>query len=292
MLKLKLALFVIMFALVASTPYVSSASITQESLDSCIKQIVPYTDWSKVKNPNFSLSLKTSSGGLLHYFGAYHSSDSAHAQFTAIESDWKSTKPTVAFYEGPNRGVGTTREETIQKYGESGFVRYLAAQDKIPTLSLEPSPIDEAAYVLQSFPLEQVKLFYFLRETSRLRERRKLTEPELRVEITKLLERASKIPGFGASISNLEELDAAYRRYWKTPANWWEAPSRWFDPLASSAETGGIFTNEINRAASHYRNIHMYKLLAQAAQKGERVFAVVGRNHVPMQEPALRCALK
>jgi hypothetical protein len=32
--------------------------------------------------------------------------------------------------------------------------------------------------------------------------------------------------------------------------------------------------------------------LAKAALEGKTVFAVVGGNHVPMQEQALRCALK
>jgi hypothetical protein len=35
----------------------------------------------------------------------------------------------------------------------------------------------------------------------------------------------------------------------------------------------------------------MYAVLSEAAQQGERVFAVVGRNHVPMQAEALKCAL-
>ena len=36
----------------------------------------------------------------------------------------------------------------------------------------------------------------------------------------------------------------------------------------------------------------MYKVLTKAVREGNRVFAVVGRNHIPMQEPALRCTLK
>ena len=47
----------------------------------------------------------------------------------------------------------------------------------------------------------------------------------------------------------------------------------------------------INAASSEARNAHMYRVLSRAALSGERVFAVVGRNHVPMQAEALRCAL-
>ena len=72
----------------------------------------------------------------------------------------------------------------------------------------------------------------------------------------------------------------------------WEAPAAWFDPRSSSSKTGGIFTNEVNQRSSGYRDLHMYELLAKAALAGKRVFAIVGRDHVPMQAPALRCALQ
>lgn len=47
----------------------------------------------------------------------------------------------------------------------------------------------------------------------------------------------------------------------------------------------------INAASSEARDVHMYRALARAALSGEKVFAVVGRNHVPMQAEALRCAI-
>lgn len=269
-----------------------AASADANSLTSCSKLLISYTDWPKVKDPSFSLDLSAPSSGRLYYFGAEHSSDPSHAQFAAIEAAWNKLKPTIAFYEGPNRPIAATGEETIKQAGESGFVRFLAARDNVPTFSLEPSPQDEARYVLQNFPVEQVKLFYVLRETARLRERKKMTEPELRAAIAQLLERASKMGLFGDASMTLDELDASYRRYWSDPPNWWQAPQRWFDPLASSKETGGIFTNDINRASSEYRNLHMYNLLAKATTEGKRVFAVVGHNHVPLQAPALRCALQ
>jgi hypothetical protein len=153
------------------------------------------------------------------------------------------------------------------------------------------SPQDEANFIMEKFSAEQVKLFYVLREVSRLRERRNLSVPN-RAAVIKFLKRVPQIEGIGSVVNNIVELDAAYRRYWKSPEHWWDAPEEWFDPLNSSANTGGIFTNEINRMSSEYRNRDMYEVLAKAALEGKRVFAVVGGNHVPMQEPALRCALK
>ena len=64
--------------------------------------------------------------------------------------------------------------------------------------------------------------------------------------------------------------------------------SEWNDAKAKAKNP----TFEINRMSSEFRNRQMYELLARAVNKGERVFAIVGRNHIPMQAPALNCALK
>jgi hypothetical protein len=265
---------------------------TVNSVARCAEKLIPYAEWDRVKNPIRRQDLVTSSKGRLYYFPAGHSTDPADPQFREIEQAWSQVKPTIAFYEGPNRPIAATRDETIRQAGESGFVRFLATRDGIEIARLEPSPQDEANFIMQKFSPEQVKLFYVLREAQRLRERRKMSETELRAAIAQLLERASQIAGIGSVVNTVDELDAAYQRYWKSPAHWWQAPSAWFDPLKTSAQTGGIFTNEINRMSSEYRNRHMYEVLAKAALEGKRVFAVVGGNHVPMQEPALRCVLK
>lgn len=36
----------------------------------------------------------------------------------------------------------------------------------------------------------------------------------------------------------------------------------------------------------------MARLLVETVASGERVIAVVGRNHVPLQAPAIRCGLQ
>ena len=280
----------ILFTSHAPEPQAQSAASNPPAR--CSEKLNPYSEWHKIKTPAFSLDLAAPSEGRLYYFGAQHSSDPADPQFAEIEKVWNKLKPTVAFYEGPNRPIAATRDETIKQAGESGFVRFLAARDGIPIVSLEPSPQDEVNFILKRFSPEQVTLFFVLRETSRLRERRKLSETELRAAVAQLLERASQMKILADPITSLDELDAAYRRYWKNPPHWWQAPSAWFDPLKSSAETGGIFTNEINQMSSGYRDQHMYTVLATAALEGKKVFAVVGRNHVATQADALRCALK
>ena len=194
------------------------ASAAVDPLARCSQSLVPYADWPAVKDPSFSLDLPAGSGARLVYMGARHSTDIADPQFDEIERAWNALKPTVAFYEGPNRPVAATREETIKQTGESGFVRFLAARDGVPFVTLEPSPQDEAAFVLKKFPAEQVELFYVLREAARLRDRRKLAGAELDGAVAKLLERAAAMTG-AAPFTTIDGLDAAYRRYWTEPAD-------------------------------------------------------------------------
>jgi hypothetical protein len=288
MTKQILALFLLTFASVAAIAQQQSSL----GIDArCSQKLVSYVDWPKVQNPKFLLDI-ASPRGRIYYFGAQHSAEPAHSQFAGIEKSWGEVKPTLAFYEGPNRPIAATAEETIKLAGESGFVRFLATRGNIPFRSLEPSPAEEAAYIMKKYSPEQVMLFYVLREVARLRDRRKLSEEELKKAVAQLLGQASNMKGFENVIPTINALEAAYRKYWSVPAHWWQAPAAWFDPLRSSAETGGRFTNEINAMSSEYRNLHMYQVLAKAVVEGNRVFAVVGRNHVPMQERALRCALE
>jgi|ERR1041385_250000 hypothetical protein len=262
-------------------------------VNDCSRQIVAYRDRSKIQSRVFTLDLASPNGGRLLYVGAArHSTDPHDPEFAEFEKAWNDFKPTVAFFEGDSNSVWATREEAIKNSGEPGLIQFLAARDKVPAASLEPSRQDEVNDLLTKFTAEQVKLFYVLRIIAEDRVRNKLSEAELRAEAGGLLDYFSQFKGLEGVIRSTEQLEAAYRRYWTMPRNWWEARADWFNPLKSSSQTGGIFTNEVNQASSSYRDLHMYDVLAKAALEGNRVFAVVGRDHIPMQASALRCALQ
>ncbi|HEU0014988.1 MAG TPA: hypothetical protein VFQ45_14970 [Longimicrobium sp.] len=261
--------------------------------DACQDRIVPFAGRAALASPEYYLAANAAGGGRLTYFGASHSSDPAHAQFATLEAEWSELRPTVVFYEGPARGEAATAEETIRQFGESGFARFLGRRDGARIERLEPDPRAEAAHLLQRFPAEQVKLFYVLREVARLRDRRGLTPEQLQGAAAQMLQQANgMMPELAGTVGDVDALAAAYRRTWPNEGDWWTAPARWFDPGKTSAETGGVFTNEVNRASSEFRDLHMYEVIMREVRNGERVFAVVGRDHVAAQAPALRCAME
>lgn len=278
-------------AFISSDPETASKAIRT----SCEAKIVSYAGWKESTKTAWKLELKTKHAGTLTYFGAEHSDNPNNLQFSAIRKAWEKADPTLVFFEGPDRGIAQNGTETIKQYGESGYVRFLAGGEKVKTRSLEPNPQDEVNYLLSTkkFSAEQIKLFFVLRETARLRDRKGLVGKSLKLAINQLLQKANGMfPEFKSVVTDTASLQTAYARYWAAPQNWTEAPSAWFDPKGNAEQTGGKFTHEINRLSSEFRNVHMYNVLSEAVQRGEKVFAVVGRNHVPMQAEALKCCLK
>ena len=268
------------------------AWVVAQPAPECLDFVVPYLPGGP-RPPESAFSLRLDTGtGALAYVGSEHSDDPSDPQFAALEAAWTEFRPTIAFYEGPERPAADTADETIRQTGESGFVRWLAARDGVPVVGLEPAPGPQFGAVAEAVGTEEAALFFVLREAVRLRDRKDVTGAALDEAVAALLQRAAPL---GLPLADLDALQAMYARHFGdtpgAPADWRDVPNSWFDPGADDAQTGGRFMAEANRASSTFRNRHMAGLLAEAVGRGERVFAVVGRDHVPKQAPALRCAL-
>lgn len=237
------------------------------------------------------MELRGRGGGELRYIGVRHTVNPTDTQIFTIESEFEGFRPTRVFYEGHDSEIVAEREPTIRKFGVSGFVRFLAQQSGTPIASLEPTPEDEMDRLANRFQPEQLQLFFLLREVVRLRERHGMSRDEVEQALEDLLT-GSELPGIPNPITTMEELDRAFWSYWSYPKNWWDASVGWFDPFFSSADSGGSYTNELARESARTRDENMVRVLTAAVLEGERVLAVVGRDHIPMQAPALRCAIE
>lgn len=254
----------------------------------CLDRIVPYREWPRLEASGaaeWSLDLAGERGRVV-VLGVHHRDDPSDPQFAAIDRAWAALRPTVAFYEGPDRPIAETAAETIAKTGESGYVRWLARRDKVPVRRLEPEPEAELAYVSSRHPREDIFLFYILREVARLRDRKQVPIAALPQVVDALLAKGRE-RGI-AMFATRAEFETTYRERITTPVAWWDVPEWWFSPLPRADETA---MNRINRDSSEHRNRHMVEVMVAAARAGDRVFAAMGSNHVPMQAPALRCEL-
>ena len=257
----------------------------------CETQLVRYADWREVPGQKWSFAASSPDGSAITIFGAEHSRDPAQPQFKAIASAFAAARPTAVFYEGPDRGLAGNGDEAIRIQGESGYLRFLAAQSGLKARSLEPGPADLMASLNGKFDADSIMLFFTLREAARLRDREHLSGTALDTGVTTLLGKAAPLAakaGLKTSITDIASLATAARKHWPE-LDWRTLPSAWFTPGQGPAEAK--FLPEINIAASEARDLHMTRLFVAAAQQAGRVFVVVGRNHVPMIAPALECAM-
>jgi hypothetical protein len=239
----------------------------------------------------FALDLRGRNGARLVYVGVRHTFDPADAQFADRKKSWDDLRPTDAFYEGTGAFVGGSLEASIQRAGEPGLVRYFASLAQTPSHSLEPPRQAEVDALLKTFTAEQIVLFYVVRSASEARDRQHPSGPQLESIFAQALDQFHKVPQLAGALPDMPAFRAAYDRWFpgQDPA---AAPALWFDPRQTSAETGSRFFNDVNRASSAFRDVYMYRLLAAAAKPGARIFAEVGRDHIPAQAAALKCALQ
>jgi hypothetical protein len=227
-------------------------------------------------------------------FAAGHSRDPRDEQFARIAALFTEMRPTLAFFEGPDRGVRATGEETIRETGESGYLRFLASRAGIPARTLEPAPAEQVRTLMRQFPSDQVFLFFVVREATRMRDREQKKGAALDEAVTALLGRVQTrlaSPDVPMPFTDLAGLQAAFHKYWPG-RDWRTAEERWFDPKGDDSVTGGVFNAAINRADSTNRNRNLVKLIVDAVAAGERLFVVIGGSHVPMVAPALECELR
>lgn len=233
-------------------------------------------------NP-YILELETKTGSLL-YYGVFHTFDPRDPQISSIEEKWNEFKPTVAYSEGGVWPVKNSSERTIQRYGEQGFLHYLANRDGVPIKSIESPKHLELSYLRHKFFPGHIKLYYILRYAT-LRKR-----PGKNISNTRYLERMLKF--FSESdISRYPphsqaEFEGFVSQFFPDLNDWRSIPPHYFH-----YSKRGKFLVDIHNKLNDYRNRNMLRTLVNELKKGERIFAVVGRSHVVSQEPALRAEI-
>ena len=228
----------------------------------------------------YVLKLVGDRGDLL-YYGAFHCVDLSHPQFSDIEQRWDAFRPTLALSEGSLWPLEATREEAIRKYGEQGLLRFLAARDGVPIKCLDQPRLLQSQHLRRHFSVQEVKVYMVLRQASvnQILGR----NPNDVADIEAFLGVMEKFRPFRFPPHNLTNLEAFVKHEFPALEDWRTISEDYF-----YNKKKGKFLPEIHRYLMCYRDNFMLGILFKELKKGRRIFAVVGRSHVVMQEPALR----
>jgi hypothetical protein len=249
------------------------------------ERILTYKQYAKTRHGvPYVLKFKVGTGALLLY-GGRHVFDPADPQIADIEAEWKRFKPSAAFNEGGDPPTEKSAKSAVERFGEPGFVRFLAARDHVPVATFEPKRGDEAQALLKQYLPEQVKVLLVLRAFLTFRKTKKDVTAE--VFINRVLgDPFWKKNGLANAPTNVQELEKSCEKLFGGFKDWRNVPDDWFDPTKSAQ-----FTNEAQNDSGLVRDKHIFQVLTDRARRGDRVFAVIGASHVPVLEPALVAAL-
>lgn len=234
---------------------------------------------SQPRNEPYVLEFEEGTFGLL-YYGAFHKVDLEHPQFEDIEERWDEFNPSVAFCEGSIWPLEETRQEAIRKHGEQGLLRYLAARDNVPVKSFDPSFSQQALFLKKCFLPNHVKIYFVLRQAII---NRTLKREVNTLYVTQILKSFKGNTHYDCPPRSSADFEFLVEKVFPELEDWQMIPSSYFH-----WEEEGRFLARIHHRLNEYRDKVMLDHLRAAIKKGERVFALVGRSHVVMQESALR----
>jgi len=237
------------------------------------------------------LHLAARNGAELTYFGVRHTYDPADTQLVSLRREFDASKPTIVFYEGTGTRTPETADEAVRADGEPALARFLARAAGVPARSLEPSRADEVAALLAHFSAEELAMFYALRPVVELRTRVGVVGSSLDSSLVRQLVAVHRIPGLQSALPDTAALRSSFAQ--RFPGiDMMALPPDWFDPARLSDDVPKRLFNGINYESSMFRDVYIYRLLASTAlDSSARIFAEVGRDHIPAQAAALRCAL-
>lgn len=219
--------------------------------------------------------------GEIRLFGTDHFFTPQHRLAKEIAESWSEFSPTIAYNEGGNPPVANSIADAIRSFGEPGLLRYLAARDGVPIASLEPRQRDEADALSQTLGAEKAKIFMTLRALQTLKQSGKPLEIDS--FLNDLL--GSGWPwdaGQRTEPLNAKRFQELCRDLLPGFRSLSDVTPEWLDPTVS-----GRYTNEAARISVSFRDRHMYRKITEQAERGNRVFVLVGASHVAALEPAL-----
>ncbi len=270
--KIWLMILVLSLSSLSCLPFKSRKSISWEDY------------FSQPRNEPYILELEEGRSRLL-YYGAFHKVDLEDPQFMDIEERWENFQPTVAFCEGHIWPLEKSRQEAILRHGEQGLLRYLAYRDNVPMRCLDPPLYRQVKYLRKRFSPSRIKLYYILRQAA-VNRMLKRDIDDLRY-VHRLLKSFKAMSGFDCPPRLLIDFEYLVSKAFPELGDWRMIPPSYFH-----SENQGGFLARIHRRLNKFRDDTMLRNIMVAMKNEERVFALVGRSHVVMQEPALRDSIK
>ena len=224
----------------------------------------------------------------LIFYGSDHSNAPDDPMFDDIEKRFLDLKPEIIFNEGGDPPSLDDRNESIRKFGESGFLMYLGKTHNVPVKNIEPPLQEQFDYFLKKYSKEDVLLMYFCRQISQLQRMNQTVNVDFENYMYGFLKQLQK-EGFPISDeeATLKYAITIYEDFFDEKFAWKTFDGKNISPMGNES-----ILNEIYREVGQFRDRYIVELISDTLKKYDRVFIVMGSGHAVKQEPVLRSLFK
>lgn len=228
----------------------------------------------------------------LVFFGANHTRDKAHHQFTQLRELFDRSNPQIAFNEGgqiPYDRKYPDYDSAIAKNGETGALKYLSDKAGIKMMNGDLEENLEFGELLKTIPKDE--LYLYIAVERYLNQHKHNRFPGMTLEESFEKKFINYLAESGFPLTEEERkfsyLTGLYKRHLKKDLN--------LDSLVEIQEyylfDTGVF-GRVGRATKEVRDQGLLRKIDKALDEYDRVFVVFGASHIFAVRPALKVIME
>lgn len=208
-------------------------------------------------------------------FGAEHSSDPSHPQFSDLQDVYDRFNPDVVLVEGRMGFFLPPLMHPIKMFGESGAMSANAKRDGLDLYTWELCRSCEPEQLRHRYSDRQVALYLLLRPYSGSDD---TTIAAARDRMSSIIADRGNRPGISGVISSQEAFEAAWQEEFPDGPAW---------HTMHGIYGGPGFIGEMFEYGNDIRDHHLLNIIRELTDDGHRVMATVGWSHAVRLESAL-----
>ena len=240
---------------------------------------LPYSA-SKTKLPFVKEYKRTDKSVLV--FGSYHTNDSTDAEIAAIEQKLNEFNPDIILYEGDHIDIEDTRNKSIGYYYEMGLVRWLAKEQNIPDLNLEPPTGHINKKLLRKYSTDELLLATILGQNMiYIKQNSKADFEALYPTLIRDMQADGLV--LAEEQKTIAHFYTLYQEFYDEP----------FDPETFDYTTVEIAynktkLNKIIRRSASIRDQFMLRRIDSCLEYHDKIYVQIGGRHAIVWQPALK----
>jgi hypothetical protein len=224
---------------------------------------------------------------ILYFFGAYHTNNIDDPQFRELKNIWDefmsvSRGERMVVVEGVVREISENYEEMIKRNGESGAVTWLAKQENIPTIRVEPSDIEQRKILCSLFESQVVAYALIVQNLAAWF--RNYRDSSFSEAIERSVNKESEFASVYGFMPNTSWFHDKHRELFGQQ----ELEDKVFLELISDPRRNVTIVNDVVSNRTQVRNSYIMSAITEAWKCQKSIFIVYGKGHFYALEKSLQ----